>query len=497
MDVRTANTGVSVTIKRDLVIGGEDVPALDGRTTEDLNPYTGEVYAVVAAGGAADVTRAVDAAQQAFATWSTTSPGARRRIFLKAADILEARVDEAVALMGEEVGGVAGWAQFNVGLAAGMLRDAAASIGQPLGEVLSTETEGQLSLALREPVGVVAAFAPWNAPIILGTRSLAVPLAVGNTVVLKPSEDAPLACGLFLADVLREAGLPAGVLNVVTNAPADAAEVARTLIADKRVRVVNFTGSTRVGRIIGTTAAEHIKPAVLELGGKNALLVLDDADVDYAVNAAAFASYFNAGQICMSADRVLVHRSVAEEFTAKLAAKAAALPHGDPTDPGTAIGPLISASAAQRVSALVAEAVAAGASLRAGGGDAEASRYPATVLAEVTPDMRIFTEEIFGPAVTVTTVDDDEQAIAIANDTDYGLTAGVITEDARRGLAVARRLRTGIAHVNNQTVDDEPQVPFGGVKSSGYGRFGGRWGVEAFTATRWVTVAGQHNHFPY
>ncbi|GAA3437527.1 aldehyde dehydrogenase [Kutzneria kofuensis] len=486
-----------MTIKRDLVIGGEDVPALDGRTTEDLNPYTGEVYAVVAAGGAADVTRAVDAAQQAFPAWSATSPAARRRIFLKAADIMETKADEAVALMAEEVGGVAGWAHFNLGLAAGILRDAAAAIGQPLGEVLSTETEGQLSLALREPAGVVAAFAPWNAPLILGTRSLAVPLAVGNTVVLKPSEDAPIACGLFLADVLREAGLPAGVLNVVTNAPADAADVARTLISDKRVRVVNFTGSTRVGRIIGTTAAEHIKPAVLELGGKNALLVLDDADIDYAVNAATFGAFHNAGQICMSADRLLVHRSVAAEFTEKLAAKASSLPHGDPTDPGTVIGPLITAAAAQRVSELVADAVAAGAALRAGGGQADGARYPATVLADVTPEMRIFNEEIFGPAVTVTTVDTDEQAIEIANNTDYGLTAGVLTEDARRGLAVARRLRTGIVHVNNQTVDDEPQVPFGGVKSSGYGRFGGRWGVEAFTSTRWVTVAGQHNGFPY
>ncbi|MFI9388279.1 aldehyde dehydrogenase family protein [Kutzneria sp. NPDC052558] len=486
-----------MTIKRDLVIGGEDVPALDGRTTEDLNPYTGEVYAVVAAGGAADVTRAVDAAQQAFPAWSATSPAARRRIFLKAADLMEAKAEQGVALMAEEVGGVAGWAHFNVGLAAGILRDAAAAIGQPVGEVLSTETEGQLSLALREPLGVVAAFAPWNAPLILGARALAVPLAVGNTVVVKPSEDAPIACGLFIADILREAGLPAGVLNVVTNAPADAADVARTLISDRRVRAVNFTGSTRVGRIIGTTAAEHIKPAVLELGGKNALLVLDDADVDYAVGAANFGAFNNAGQICMSTDRVLVHRSIAAEFTEKLAAKAAGLPHGDPTDPGTVIGPLITAESARRVAELVAEAAAAGASVRAGGGAADGANYPATVLADVTPDMRVFTEEIFGPAVTVTTVDDDEQALEIANNTDYGLTAGVITEDARRGLNVARRLRTGIVHVNNQTVDDEPQVPFGGVKSSGYGRFGGRWGVEAFTATRWVTVAGQHNQFPY
>ncbi|HEX4246511.1 MAG TPA: aldehyde dehydrogenase [Pseudonocardia sp.] len=486
-----------MTITRELFIGGKDVPALDGRTTEDLNPYTGELYATVAAGGAADITRAVDAAHEAFPAWAATSPATRRRIFLKAADILEARSEEAAALMAEEIGEVAVFAGFNVNLAAGIFREAAAAISQPLGEVLATDIEGQLSLALREPLGVVAAFSPWNAPLILGVRSVAVPLAVGNTVVLKPSEEAPIACGLFIADVLREAGLPAGVLNVVTNAPSDAADVARTLIADPRVRHVNFTGSTNVGRIIGTIAAEHLKPALLELGGKNALLVLEDADIDYAVNAATFGSFNNAGQICLSTDRLLVHRSIAAEFTEKFAAKVPSLPYGDPTDPATVVGPVVNAKAAQRVSKLVAEAVAAGATPRTGGGEADGARYPATVLTGVTPEMRIFNEEIFGPAVTVIPVDDDEQAVAIANNTEYGLTAGVITEDTRRGLAIARRLQTGIVHVNNQTVDDEPQVPFGGVKNSGYGKFGGRWGVDAFTETRWVTVAGQHNVFPY
>jgi acyl-CoA reductase-like NAD-dependent aldehyde dehydrogenase len=486
-----------MTITRELFIGGKDVPALDGRTTEDLNPYTGELYATVAAGGAADITRAVDAAHEAFPAWAATSPATRRRIFLKAADILEARSEEAAALMAEEIGEVAVFAGFNVNLAAGIFREAAAAISQPLGEVLATDIEGQLSLALREPLGVVAAFSPWNAPLILGVRSVAVPLAVGNTVVLKPSEEAPIACGLFIADVLRDAGLPAGVLNVVTNAPSDAADVARTLIADPRVRHVNFTGSTNVGRIIGTIAAEHLKPALLELGGKNALLVLEDADIDYAVNAATFGSFNNAGQICLSTDRLLVHRSIAAEFTEKFAAKVPSLPYGDPTDPATVVGPVVNAKAAQRVSKLVAEAVAAGATPRTGGGEADGARYPATVLTGVTPEMRIFNEEIFGPAVTVIPVDDDEQAVAIANNTEYGLTAGVITEDTRRGLAIARRLQTGIVHVNNQTVDDEPQVPFGGVKNSGYGKFGGRWGVDAFTETRWVTVAGQHNVFPY
>ncbi|NKE59482.1 aldehyde dehydrogenase family protein [Lentzea sp. PSKA42] len=475
---------------RELFIGGESVPALDGRTTDDLNPFTGEVHAVVAAAGTADVTRAVDAAQEAFAQWSATSPSTRRGILLRAADDLAARTPEVIRLMAQEVGGVAGWAGFNVMLAANILREAAAAVTQPVGEVLTTETPGQLSLAVREPLGVVAAFAPWNAPVILSTRAVAAPIAAGNTVVLKPSEDAPIAAGLLIADVLHEAGLPAGVLNVVTNAPEDAAEVARALITDPRVRVVNFTGSTEVGRIVGTLAAQHLKPAVLELGGKNSLLILDDADLDHAVDAATFGAFYNAGQICMSADRILVHQAVAEEFTAKFAAKVASLPHGDPADPGTVIGPVITPRAAERVAALVAEAVSEGARVRAG------ENGSATVLDGVTPAMRIFNEEIFGPAVVVTTVADDDEAVAIANDTEHGLTAGILTEDSRRGFALARRIRTGIVHVGNQTVDDEPQVPFGGVKASGYGRFGGRWGIEAFSATRWVTIAGGHGHFP-
>ncbi|MEU7477014.1 aldehyde dehydrogenase family protein [Lentzea sp. NPDC042327] len=476
--------------KRELFIGGENVPALDGRTTEDLNPYTGDVFAVVAAAGTADVTRAVDAAQAAFEQWSATSPATRRAILLRAADLLEARAPDVVRVMAAEVGGVAGWAGFNVALATNVLRESAAAVTQPVGEVLTTETAGQLSLAVREPLGVVAAFAPWNAPVILSTRAVAAPLAAGNTVVLKPSEDAPITAGLLIAEVLHEAGLPAGALNVVTNDPADAADVAAALITDPRVRAVNFTGSTEVGRTVGTLAAQHLKPAVLELGGKNALLVLEDADLDHAVNAAVFGSFHNSGQICMSTDRVLVHRSIAEEFTTRFVAKLAALPHGDPGDPGTVFGPVINRRSADRVSALVEEAVSAGARRRTEG-------TGPIVLDRVTPDMRIFRQEIFGPAVVIVPVADDDEAVAIANDTEHGLTAGILTEDTRRGLALARRIRTGIVHVGNQTVADEPQAPFGGVKSSGYGRFGGRWGVEAFSATRWVTVAGSHGHFPY
>ncbi|MFJ5263363.1 aldehyde dehydrogenase [Streptomyces sp. NPDC088387] len=484
-------------ITRDLFIDGKDVPATDGRTTDDINPYTGGLHATVAAAGPTDVERAVDAAHRAFPDWAATRPSVRRAIFLKAADVFESRAEEAVALMAGEVGGAAPWARFNVGLAADMLREAAAAVTQPLGEVLTTDTDGQVSFAVREPAGVVAAFAPWNAPLILGVRSVAVPMAVGNTAVLKPSEDAPISSGLFIAEVFRDAGLPSGVLNVITNAREDAPAVAEALIGDERVRRVNFTGSTNVGRIIGTAAARHIKPAVLELGGKNSLLVLEDADVDYAVEAAAFGAFHNAGQVCMSTDRILVHRSVAEEFTKKLSDKVASLPHGDPTDPRTVVGPLINQHAARHVADLVTDAVLEGARIRTGGDAPDGVTYTATVLDHVTPEMRIFREEIFGPAVLVIAVDSDDEAVTLANDTEYGLSAGVITENAGHGLAVARRLRTGIVHVGNQTIDDEAQAPFGGVKSTGYGRFGGRWGVEAFTDTRWVTIAGRHGHFPF
>jgi acyl-CoA reductase-like NAD-dependent aldehyde dehydrogenase len=273
--------------------------------------------------------------------------------------------------------------------------------------------------------------------------------------------------------------------------------VAEALIGDPRVRRVNFTGSTGTGRRIGELAARHLTPAVLELGGKNSILVLADADLEYAVNAVAFGAYMNSGQICMSADRVLVHRSLAEEFAARLADKAKTLPAGDPADPHTVIGPLISPAAAHRVAGLVDEASAGGAQLLTGGGSPDGATYPATVLTEVSPTMRIHTEEIFGPVCTILPVADDEQAVAVANDSPYGLTAGILTRDVNRGFALARRLHTGIAHVNDQSVDDDPTAPFGGVGDSGYGRFGGRAGLEAFTDLRWITLQQRPKQFPF
>ncbi|MQY31185.1 aldehyde dehydrogenase family protein [Nocardia aurantia] len=485
-----------MSVIRELLIGGKETPARSGHTADVVTPHTGEVFATVAAAAPADVTAAVDAAAHEFESWSALGPFERRAIFLTAADLLEQRIEAAADTMAGEVAATRGWAHFNVGLAANVFREVAAAITAPRGEVLAAQQPGVLGMAVREPVGVVAAIAPWNAPLILSARAVAAPLAAGNTVVLKPSEAAPLSSGLFIADVLRDAGLPAGVLNVVTNAPADGPAVVAALIADQRVRAVNFTGSTEVGRIVGTLAAQHLKPAVLELGGKNSVLVLADADVDYAVRATVFATFANSGQICMSADRILVHESLAAEFTTKLAEVVANLPTGGPEDPATVVGPLVNTAAAQRVSALIADAVGKGATVLAGGGEPSGALHPATVLANVPAAAEIARAEIFGPVSVVETFATDDEAIALANDTANGLSAGIITENGTHGLKVAARLRTGIVHINDQSVGDEPQAPFGGFKASGYGRFGGRWGIEAFSNTRWVTLATEHARFP-
>ena len=477
-------------ITRGLLIGGLERPSSNQATTDDVSPWTGEVFAKIAAATTDDVTAAVDAAAKAFPAWSEMAPYQRRKIFLKAADIMEAKTEEAVSTMATEVGGARPWAAFNVELCIEILREAAAAVTQPRGQVLQTQMPGVSSYAKRVPYGVIAAISPWNAPFILGIRAIAIPLAVGNTVVMKPSEDAPISCGLLLADVLKEAGLPDGVLNVITNDPKDAGSIVSALIADPRVRLVNFTGSTHVGKIIGIEAATHLKPAILELGGKNALVVLKDADIDYAVKTAVFGAYMNSGQICMSTDRVILHRDIADAFTAAFTEAIKGLTSGDPSDPATFVGPLVNKKSAQRCSAIIKDAIAKGATVLAGTGDIEGDEQTLirpVLLTDVTEDMEIFYGEIFGPATVIHVVDNNDEAVELANDTDYGLTGGVISENLAEALD-ANRMETGIVHVNDQGIADEPMAPFGGIKNTGYGRFGGANGIDAFSATRWITV---------
>jgi len=459
-----------------------------------INPITGDLASSAPALNAADVPAIAARAAAAFPAWAAQGPNARRAVLMKAADALTARKDDFVAAMMAETGSTAGWAMFNLTLAAGMVREAAALTTQIAGEVIPSDKPGCLAMALKEPVGVILGIAPWNAPIILGVRAIAVPLACGNSVILKASELCPRTHALIIA-AFAEAGFPEGVVNVVTNAPEDAAEVVGALIDAPQVKRINFTGSTNVGRIIAKRAAEHLKPCLLELGGKAPLLVLEDADLDEAVKAAAFGAFMNQGQICMSTERIIVVEAVADAFLERFAAKAGSMPAGDPREGTTPLGAVIDRKTVDHVNGLIDDAVAKGATV-AVGGKADSVLMGATVVAGVTSDMKLYGEESFGPVVAVIRARDEAHAIELANDSEYGLSAAVFTRDTGRGLSVARQIRSGICHVNGPTVHDEAQMPFGGVGASGYGRFGGRQGIDSFTETRWITVETQPGHFP-
>jgi acyl-CoA reductase-like NAD-dependent aldehyde dehydrogenase len=477
-------------------IGGQWVDAADGSTFEDKDPFTGETVAIVPAAGGEDAARAIGAAAAAFPAWAETPPAARQAIFLKAADILERRQDEVVSLLARESGCTFGFGMFQMHFVPGLFRQAAATPYQPIGTVIPSDT-GAFAMGIRRPVGVVGAIAPWNAALILSARSIAAPLALGNTVVLKPSEWSPWVGGLLWGEIFAEAGLPDGVLNVVTHAPGAAGPIGDAFTSHPAVRRINFTGSTATGRRLAEAAGRNLKRVVLELGGYNPLIVLSDADLEYAVNATAFGAFLHQGQICMSARKVLVERPVADEFTKRLAEKTQTLKAGDPKEPDTIIGPLINEDALATVKGRVDAAVQAGAKVLAGGEDAGNNTYRATLVTDVPADAELATHETFGPVLAVEVVDSPDEAVERANATGYGLSAGIITQDADRGLALAQRIESGIVHVNDQPVGDEPQMPFGGVKDSGWGRFGGQAAMDEFTELRWVTVQSGSHPYPF
>lgn len=476
------------------LLNGAEQSASGGATYERRDPFTGQVATRAAAATVADANAAVEAASAAFGAWSKTGPTERRKLLMEAADIMDSKAAEFTALMISETGATAPWAGFNVMLAANILREAASMTTQISGEVIPSDKPGSLAMAVRQPAGVCLGIAPWNAPVILGTRAIAMPIACGNTVVLKASEACP-GVHRMIGQCLHEAGLPAGVINVITNDPADAAAVVEALIAHPAVRRVNFTGSTTVGRRIGELAGRHLKPALLELGGKAPLIVLDDADIDGAVSAAIFGCFMNQGQICMSTERVIVDNKIADEFVQKFAQRAAQLPAGDPRG-NVVLGSLVSEDAAIRNEELITDALAKGATVRAGG-ERTGTVLQATVIDGVTPDMRIYSEESFGPVKSVIRVSGDEEALRIANDTDYGLSSAIFSSDIQRAMQLAARLETGICHINGPTVGDEAQMPFGGVKGSGYGRFGGKAAIAEFTELRWITIEDPAQPYPF
>jgi acyl-CoA reductase-like NAD-dependent aldehyde dehydrogenase len=480
--------------QQQLLIGGDWRDATADRTYDKSDPYTGERTETVAAASRDDARAAVDAARDAFPAWSATPVEERRKVLDAAADLLMERQQEIAGIVTQETGGTFGWGMFNVQLAAGMLHEAGAQAEKVADQEIPSHIPGKQARAVRQPVGVVVGLAPWNAPVILGTRAVAAPLAYGNTVVLKASEESPRTHGAVLR-ALVDAGIPAGVVNLITNAPEDAPDVVDELIAHPAVRRVNFTGSTRVGRIVAEKAAGHLKRVLLELGGKAPMVVLADADLERAVPAASFGAFMHQGQICMSTERIVADKAVADELAEKLGERARALTLGDPHNPETQIGPLVNARAVERVRDLVDDAVAKGARLVAGG-EVDGPFYKPTVLAGVTPEMRIYSEESFGPVVTIVPVSGADQAVEVANDTGYGLSSAVFSQDVDAALEVARRLETGMCHINDSTVHDEPQMPFGGVKESGWGRFGGEAAAEEFTELRWITVQEEPREYP-
>ncbi len=461
---------------------------------ERLNPVTGEVASSAVAMTAADMPAIAARAAAAFPAWAATGPGTRRALLMKAADALEARAQAFAEAMIAENGATFGWAMFNVELAAGVVREAAAITTQITGEVIPSDKPGCIAMALKEPVGVILGIAPWNGPIVLGVRAIAVPLACGNTVILKASETCPRTHELIY-EAFLEAGFPEGVVNLVTNAPADAGEVVGALIDAPQVKRINFTGSTEKGRIVARRAAEHLKPVVLELGGKAPLIVLEDADLDEAVAAAAFGSFMNQGQICMSTERIIVVDAIADAFVAKFAAKAVSIAAGDPREGAAPLGAVVAERTVHAVNDLIDDATAKGAKVIAGG-KANSVIMPATVVDGVTAEMALYTDESFGPVVAIIRARDADHAVDLANDSQYGLASSVFTRDIVKGLGVARRINSGICHINGPTVHDEPQMPFGGVGASGHGRFGGKQGIDSFTETRWITIETQPGHFP-
>ena len=478
-----------------LMIGDRDALHAQAAVFERRDPVRGELASVAAAASVQDARDAANAAAAAFPAWAGMAPTQRRALLQRAAERLLARTAEFTRAMAAETGASPMWAAFNCKLAANMLQEAAAMTTQISGEVIPSDEPGRLAMAVRQPAGVCLGIAPWNAPVILGVRAVAMPLACGNTVILKSAEMCPMTHWL-IASVLREAGIPAGVINVISNAPGEAKAVVDALIAHPAVRRVNFTGSTRVGRLVAVSCAQHLKRVLLELGGKAPLVVLDDADLDAAVPAAAFGAYMNQGQICMSTERIVVDARVADEFVERLAARTRTLRAGVPGAEGCVLGAMIGREAAQRVRGMVDDAVHKGARLVTGG-ELDGTILQPALVDHVTPAMQLYRDESFGPVAAVVRVSSPEEAISVANDTEYGLAAAVYGRDVTRALAVARQIDSGICHVNAPTVFDEPQMPFGGVRGSGYGRFGGKAAIDEFTELRWITLASQAPHLPF
>ncbi len=464
------------------------------REFEDMNPSDGSLWARIPDGGAPVARQAIEAAHDAFAGWAALPFQERAGFMLKCADIVERRKDDFIAAARFEGGGWHGKGVHETLAIPEIFRAAAGVCYSPIGEILPS-LHGKVSQAVRVPMGVVGVISPWNVPGILAARQFSFAMAAGNTIVLKPSEETPYMGGLFFAEVMEEAGVPPGAFNVVTCSRGAVGEVGDEMMDNPLVKGVAFTGSTAVGRRIAAKCGAHLKKCCIELGGKDSLIVLEDADMERAAAAANFGAFMHQGQICMSVEKVLVQESVHETFLRLFADRASKLKVGDVADKSNVIGPLINDRQAARVKSQLDDAVGKGAKVVVGGG-VDGRFVEPTILTRVTRDMDIWREETFGPVAVVTPFRTDGEAIAMNNDTEYGLSSGIMTADEHRALSIARNLRTGMCHVNCSTINDEAHAPFGGVKASGLGRYGGRWSMETFCETRWITLDRGGKPFP-
>ena len=469
--------------------------AQDNAVFEVHEPYSGRIFARVAAGSRADARIAVDAAAKAFAKWSETPPAEKARLFLKAAEIVRRRRSEIAEGLARETGSTISFATFQMDLVAATLQQVAGWVFLPKGEVLETNLPGTHSIGLRRPLGVVASFTPWNGANVLSWRAVISPVAAGNTVVVKPSEFAPVSAGIMVAEVAEEAGFPAGVINVLTHAPGAAGVIADEFFERPEVRVINLIGGVKTARMLAERAGRTLKRTVLELGGFNPMIILDDVDMDYAVRTATFGSFFHQGQICLNTRRIIIQRKIYDEFLKKFVARTNTLPAGDPLDPKTIIGPVITSAAVKLIDERVKEAVARGATVHAGAKYDGQIYYP-TILTDVPLDAAIANEETFGPVVVVEAVGTPEEAVDAANRTMYGLTSSILAGNTYKAFEMAPKVLAGIVNVNSPTVNDEIHAPMGGVRDSGWGRTGPR-SLDDFSDVIWINAHTGQRQYPF
>ena len=474
-------------------INGNWIDGTEKAVVDNLNPFSDEIIHSLNSAGHADVDAAFASAKKASTAWASSNPLFKRDILLKAAEILWARKDEFIEWLAVETGSTYIKAFVETQQARDILIESASFPTRMHGAIQASTIDGKESYIYRKPLGVIALISPWNFPLYLSMRTIAPALGTGNAVVVKPATQSLVTGGTLIAKVLEEAGLPAGVLNVVVGK----SDIMGDYFTGHPVsRMVSFTGSTPVGRGIGKIAGEQLKKSALELGGNNVFIVLDDADVDYAVKAAIFGRFLHQGQACISVNRIMVHEDLYGEFKEKFVARVKELPYGDALNPVNVVGPVIDHKALERIMGVISKSVEAGAIVECGN-SAERNLLHPTVLSAVKKEMPIFQEEIFGPAVGLISFRDDDEAVELANATDFGLSGAIHTKDVYRGMQLARRVETGMMHINDQTANDEIHAPFGGEKSSGTGRFGGNFILDELTTVQWVSVQYQTRQYPF